>query len=314
MKHQEPKLSVITCSFNTGRFLRDTMDSIQEQSYQDFEHIVVDGASTDSTLETLKDYPGINLISEPDNGYLEAFWKGLRMAKGKYVTQCAVSDGYLDKDWYRKAVDVLDKDKEASLVWGFPQYLYQDGRLGKLPYPQFHNRDPKQKTNFIYYWLQTAFWFPEGNFVVRKVVMEECFPEFNTRTVQAIEPWLDFNYAFNSKGYLPYFVRTIANYGRIHDDQLGERESKSGVGDVKFKNYLHKVGLYGGKLLSGRKKHIFRDGNSRQMSIQLSRLKIIALAIFLPRWIFNIILRPTFKPILGKNNFTRSKRIYEKLQ
>jgi len=64
-----PKISVITPSKNGARFLRETIDSILQQTFTDYEHVLVDGVSTDNTIEILKDYKDIRWISEPD-GYL----------------------------------------------------------------------------------------------------------------------------------------------------------------------------------------------------------------------------------------------------
>src|SRR6266404_5619570 len=70
-----PTLTIITCSFNTGKFLEDTIRSIANQSFRNFEHLVIDGGSTDDSLSILKKYPHIKWISEKYQGYPDAFWK-----------------------------------------------------------------------------------------------------------------------------------------------------------------------------------------------------------------------------------------------
>ena len=104
---QTPQLTVLTISFNTGKFLEDTIRSILNQSFRNFEHVVIDGGSTDGTIEILKKYPHIKWISEKDNGYPDAFRKGLRQTRGKYITQCAVSDGYANERWFEYCVKAL---------------------------------------------------------------------------------------------------------------------------------------------------------------------------------------------------------------
>jgi len=86
-----PRISIVTPSFNQGRFIRDTIESILRQDYPNLEHIVVDGASTDDTLRILERYPHLRVISEPDSGQAEAINKGFRMATGEIC-------GFLNSD------------------------------------------------------------------------------------------------------------------------------------------------------------------------------------------------------------------------
>lgn len=82
-----PLISVITVTFNAAGTLPATMQSIREQKCADFEHLIIDGASTDDTLAVARRYstPGLRILSEPDKGLYDAMNKGLRMARGKYV-------------------------------------------------------------------------------------------------------------------------------------------------------------------------------------------------------------------------------------
>ena len=68
---KNPIVSVVTPSLNHGRFLRDTIESIATQTFREFEHIVIDGGSTDETCDILEEYPHIKWISEEDDDVLE---------------------------------------------------------------------------------------------------------------------------------------------------------------------------------------------------------------------------------------------------
>jgi len=282
----KPKVSVITASYNLGRFLRDTMNSVTNQSYDDFEHIVIDGASTDDTLQILKEYPHIKLISEKDDGPFYVFRKGLDLARGDYIIQCRVSDGYIDEHWIEKCVEVLDRDKEVSLVWGLPQYMTEDSKLGDISYPQFHNVLPPQKNEFIYYWLSANFVLPEGNFCVRRRVLEElkelCFLKYKGEKVIDMDEWFKFNYYFNAFGYLPYFVPTIANFGRIHGGHMGEKAMENGLTQIWMKKYLKKIKRYRTKLILKIMTHKYRDGEGRVLPYEFSGSKFIKKYMFLP--------------------------------
>lgn len=101
------RISVITVCFNSEATIRDTLASVAAQDWDDIEHIVVDGASTDSTLEIVRahaaSHPWVKLLSEPDKGIFDAMNKGLRLASGDAV-------GFLNSDDFfcrRDAVRLL---------------------------------------------------------------------------------------------------------------------------------------------------------------------------------------------------------------
>src|SRR5262249_44574931 len=106
---ENPLVSVLTPSLNHGHYLRQTIESVVSQTFRKFEHIVIDGGSTDETVSILKQYPHVRWVSEKENNILEAYRKGLAMVRGQYVIQCCVSDGFLDRNWFRKCVNILEK-------------------------------------------------------------------------------------------------------------------------------------------------------------------------------------------------------------
>ncbi len=291
-ENKKPKLTIISPSLNTGEFLRETIDSILGQSYDDFEYIIIDGGSIDETLSILRDYsqkyPQIQWISEKDSGYLEAFRKGLAMAQGEYIMNCSISDGYLDKDWFQKCIDTLDNDEEISLVWGLQQYKNEDGSLGDIVYSQFHKSMPPQKTKFIYYWLSTYFWFPEQNFCVRRNIINECFPKYDNLEDQHrdTDSWLEFNYNFNTQGYLPCFIQTIASFARINEGCRSQKEEKSGIIYSRFKNYAKKIINYQRKIIFGITIHQYKNRMGQLLPYKFYRFLV-------PKFIVRYGLAPT---------------------
>lgn len=125
-KSKQPLVSVITPSFNQAKYIRKTIESVLNQGYQNIEHIVVDGGSTDGTLEILKEFrsafPNFKFISKKDRGQSHALNKGIRMARGEII-------GWLNSDdTYRpgainKAVDTLIKNTEWGMVYGKGYYI-----------------------------------------------------------------------------------------------------------------------------------------------------------------------------------------------
>lgn len=125
------KLSIITINRNNAEGLRKTMESVLSQTYRDFEYIVVDGASTDNSVEIIKGFSplahGLDFkwISEPDTGIYNAMNKGCRMAMGEYTLMLNSGDYLLDEHVIEK---VLPELHDEDIVQG--NVLYEkDGRL-----------------------------------------------------------------------------------------------------------------------------------------------------------------------------------------
>ena len=104
------KLSIITINYNNAAGLKKTLDSVAIQTYTDFEHIIVDGASTDASVDIIRAYSQspianrhkITWLSEPDTGVYNAMNKGIELAKGEYLL-------FLNSGDYLIVDDVLDK-------------------------------------------------------------------------------------------------------------------------------------------------------------------------------------------------------------
>ena len=260
---ESSKVSVITPSLNHGRFLKETIESVLSQSYKNIEHVIVDGGSTDNTVDILKEYPQIKWVSEKensDNGVLDAIWKAFYMSSGEYIVFLCVSDGFVDTNWLKKAMDVLDRDDQVSHVWGLVQSMSEDGQLGKLWNAEFFEQPPPQKMDFLPFWLATG----EGvecNAVFRRHIFEALYSKNSIDDPYRYVPSLGFNYRLNSLGYFPYFLPVIAIFGRTHNNQCGEKyNARIGAGSSK---YFSDVELYRRKLLAREIKHFFRDSNSR---------------------------------------------------
>ncbi|HLA36635.1 MAG TPA: glycosyltransferase [Rhodocyclaceae bacterium] len=218
------RLSVVTPSLNHARFLRDTIESVRAQTFRSVEHIVIDGGSTDGSVDILSSYPELRWISEKDKSIVDAYRKGFKRVRGDYVVQCCVSDGFLDPRWFEVAVNYLDAHPEVALVWALPQYLTEDGALGVVPYAEFFDwPPPEDPAKFFAFWLATKFVFPEGNYVVRAEIVRRYFPTDDSPEHYRIHPHLGFVYEFMTRGYVARFLPRVVNYGRVHADQRGKR-------------------------------------------------------------------------------------------
>lgn len=99
--HETPLISIVTITFNAENTLRRTMSSVASQTFRNYEHLIIDGASTDATLDIARSNPDARILSEKDRGLYDAMNKGLRMAKGDYVLFLNSGDTFRDSSILR---------------------------------------------------------------------------------------------------------------------------------------------------------------------------------------------------------------------
>ena len=138
------KLSIITVTYNSERTLRDTMESILSQTFQDFEYIIVDGSSKDATLDIIREYEPLfrgkmRYVSEPDKGIYDAMNKGFAMATGDVI-------GILNSDDFFTSDDVLQ-----AVVDGFA------GEYVDAVYADIHYVNTDDLTKCVRYYSSSVF-------------------------------------------------------------------------------------------------------------------------------------------------------------
>lgn len=135
-----PLVSIITPSYNQGRFIEETILSVLTQDYPNIEYIVMDGGSTDNTLDILRKYEGrLTWISEADRGQSHAINKGFRMAKGEVLAWLNSDDTYLPGA-ISKVVQHLQTNPEAMMVYGEGYLIDEQSRITRrFPYTEAFN-------------------------------------------------------------------------------------------------------------------------------------------------------------------------------
>lgn len=129
-----PRISIITPSYNQGRYIEATIRSVLAQGYPDLEHIVVDGGSTDGTLAMLARYPHLTVISEPDRGQAEAVNKGLRLATGEIIGWLNSDDTYCP-GVLAGAAETIDPAKGINIAMGRCAYIDEAGEPTGAEHP-----------------------------------------------------------------------------------------------------------------------------------------------------------------------------------
>lgn len=129
-------LSIITINRNNASGLRKTMQSVLEQSVNDIEYIVIDGASTDSSTDIIQElepqYNGrFKWISEPDDGIYNAINKGIQIASGEYVQFLNSGDNFVDATVLFKMISSLEEKHYPSILYGNMLKVFNNGRMLK---------------------------------------------------------------------------------------------------------------------------------------------------------------------------------------
>lgn len=114
------KISIITVCLNSEKFLEETILSVLNQSYKNIEYIIIDGGSTDGTLDIIKRHRN-NIsywISEKDEGISDAFNKGLKAATGDVIAILNSDDYYAHSDVVQRIVDLFNAPPRKEIVYG----------------------------------------------------------------------------------------------------------------------------------------------------------------------------------------------------
>ena len=122
------KISVITPSFNQGKFIEQTIQSVLNQNFPNFEHIIVDGGSTDGTIEILKKYPHLKWISEKDKGQSDALNKGFRLATGEIIAWIN-SDDWYEPDTFFAIGKFFEENQYKNIVMGDCNLVDENGKI-----------------------------------------------------------------------------------------------------------------------------------------------------------------------------------------
>lgn len=114
------KISIITVSFNSVKTIQDAIESVLNQTYKDIEYIIIDGGSTDGTVELVQSYGDkiSKFVSERDYGIYDAVNKGIVLASGDIIGILNSDDFYAYNDVLKDVTTAFESDKEVGIVYG----------------------------------------------------------------------------------------------------------------------------------------------------------------------------------------------------
>jgi len=177
-----PFFSVITPSWNQGKFLRACIESVVNQNDPDFEHLIFDNCSTDETRRVVADFPHVQFVSEPDRGQSHAVNKGLAAARGGIICWLNSDDEYAPGAFAK--LRGAFSDPGVSVVFGDARQINYDGQGEVLQSARFSSR-----LDFIYWWRSEVKLHQPAVFFRRKVAEQIGFLREDLHLTLDYEYW-----------------------------------------------------------------------------------------------------------------------------
>jgi len=234
MGSKKPLVSVVTPSYNQGHFIEENILSVKSQDYPHIEHIIIDGGSTDGTVEILKQYEGtynLRWISEPDEGHADAVNKGFRMAKGEIIGWLNSDDVYFDCGTISAVVEAFQKHPEADIIYGDCAYIWEDGTILRV----------QRVPSFRYSRLLRGCFLEQPGVFLRRHVIEKHKLDVRLKVAIDYEYWLRIgkHYRFHR---IPRILAADRNHrGRI---SVAQADKLKTVGVQLRQEYLGDASLW----------------------------------------------------------------------
>ena len=197
--HLHPKFSIITVTYNAGKVLEDTIQSVVFQTYRNVEYIIVDGGSTDNTLDIVKRYRDrISIVvSEPDKGLYDAMNKGIRLATGDYICFLNAGDELHENETLQRMVVTLKGKEIPDVIYGETAIVDEEGHF-------LHMR--RLQAPDVLHWKS----FKEGMLV--------CHQAFFARRELALKHPYDLQYRFSAD--FDWCIRIMKDAKYLHNTRL----------------------------------------------------------------------------------------------
>jgi glycosyltransferase involved in cell wall biosynthesis len=236
-----PKISIVTPSYNQGQFIEETIRSVLLQGYPKLEYIIIDGGSTDNSIDIIKKYEQwiTHWVSEPDNGQSEAINKGWSRSSGEILAWINSDDTY-EINAFQKAGSFLSDKIDVDMIYGDCNMIDDHGQFKeKAPTIDFHMKP-----------LVCNEWFipQQSTFFRSSVIKEVGGVNENLHLTMDWELWL----RIALKGYnIIYFPQTLASFRYYAEAKTSSQSEASGEEQLRILNdifinpeYLPKINKF----------------------------------------------------------------------
>jgi glycosyltransferase involved in cell wall biosynthesis len=220
-----PRFSVVTPSFNQGRFLRENLASVITQDYPYVEHIVIDNASTDGSIEILREHPSVNWVSEPDHGQSDAVNKGI--ARGTYEWIIWLnSDDYLLPGALSRLARFIESNADIEFIYSNVFHVSETGAQ------QLRRRPNYSRWKLTHWWWCSLQLWQPGT-AMRRSLFDAAGP-----LDVSLHYAMDFDLFLKAQGHCAFhYLDAELVAFRLHDRQKGH-ENEGAFTDERIKSTL----------------------------------------------------------------------------
>jgi len=210
------KISIVTPSYNQARFIRETIESVVSQDYPNIEYFIIDGGSTDGSVDIIREYAEkykfIKWVSKKDSGPVEAINKGLKMASGDIVAYINSDDTYFPGA-IKEIVEYFYKNKNLKIIYGEGMHIDENGKKIVDYSTRIFDENLLKEWCFIC----------QPSLFMRREVLEKVGPfDERRKTCWDYEYWIR-AYKHYYLGYIPVMIATSRLYPECITVNLRQR-------------------------------------------------------------------------------------------
>jgi len=227
------KFSIITCTYNSEKFIRENINSVKNQTFEDFEHIFIDAFSKDGTMEILQKYQEkfpnkVSIFQSSPKGIANAMNKGIEKANGEYIIHLHADDSIYDAAVLNDVSNFIDKNKNPDWIYGKANFININTHKSLIiPHRNIYHK--------ISFWLLLLTnYIPHQSVFIKKETFNN-HGNFNENYKNSMDYDLWLRFAKN-KVSSKFFNRTICNFF-IHPDS---QSSKGGNNSATEGINIHK--------------------------------------------------------------------------
>ena len=221
------KYSIITVNFNNKEGLRKTIESVIHQTFRDFEFIIIDGGSTDGSVDVLKEYDSLIdfWVSEPDGGIYQGMNKGIKKATGEYLNFMNSGDCFYSKEILEK---VSSYHSNTDFIVGKDYHYNNETHQG-------HVSIQPPRTTMIHFFVATL--DHQSSFIKRELFTNSLYDESH----RLVSDWIFFTEKIVKEGKQVQFIPDIIC--RREEGGLSEQQREKNKKEIN--EYLHQFLPYG---------------------------------------------------------------------